>query len=376
MSKKKIGIVGGGQLGRMMVEPAHKLGFEVYILDPTENSPAGQIADKQIVANFDDQAKIVELASEVDYLTFEIELADAEILNAIAMTGVEVNPTGKTLSIIKDKFNQKRFLRDNNIPTPNFVQVTDKEDAIQAGEKFGYPYILKARFGSYDGRGNSLVQNEGDINRAFEKLKGRKLYAERFVSFEKELAVMAVRSTAGDIKTYSAVETIHKHHICHTVIAPAEISEELNAKAQELAVEVLELFDGAGAFGVEMFLTKQGRILVNEVAPRVHNNGHHTIESCETSQFENHIRAVSDLDLLSTEMQTSCAVMINILGERNAVAEPKGIEEAEKIEGVSVHIYGKADVKVERKMGHITAVADTVFEARGKAEQARALISI
>ncbi len=374
--KKKIGIIGGGQLGRMMVKPAHHLGFEVYILDPTPNSPAGQVADKQIIADFKDAEKIVELASEVDYLTFEIELADAEILDALAKTGAEVNPTGKTLSTIKDKLRQKKFLQDNNIPVADFVEITNIQEAQDAGEKFGYPFLLKARFDSYDGRGNALVQDTADITRAMHKLQGQDLYAERFVPFERELAVTAIRSTDGDIYTYTTVETIHKHHICHTVIAPAEISEKINEAARCLAADVLNLFDGAGVFAVEMFLTRNGKILVNEIAPRVHNNGHHSLDSCTTSQFENHIRAITDSPIGDTEMHAKHAVMINILGDRNDTANPQGIKEAEKIPGVSIYVYGKHDVKVERKMGHVTAVASTHKEALENAQKARALITI
>ncbi len=375
-SKKKIGIIGGGQLGRMMVEPAHSLGFEVYILDPTPNSPAGQVADKQIVADFKDAEKIVELASDVDYLTFEIELADAEILDALAKTGAEVNPTGKTLSIIKDKLKQKNFLQENDVPVADFVEVTNVEEAKDAGEKFGYPFLLKARFDSYDGKGNALVQDSTDIIRAMQKLKGQNLYAERFVPFERELAVTAVRSTEGDVYTYTTVETIHKHHICHTVIAPAQISEKINKKALSLATSILNLFDGSGVFAIEMFLTKNGDILVNEIAPRVHNNGHHSLASCATSQFENHIRAITDLPIGSTDMHVQQAVMINILGERNGTANPQGTEKAKEIPGVSVHIYGKHDVKVERKMGHVTATAPTHKEALENAQKARALITV
>lgn len=374
--QKTIGIVGGGQLGRMLTDAAHALGFNVTVLDPTPNSPAGQVANKQIVGDFKNPAKIKELAHEVDYITFEIELADAPVLAQLAAAGIPVNPTGDTLKSIKNKYQQKVLLRSKNIPVGEFCSIDSVDDAHAAGERYGYPFFIKARLDAYDGRGNALVQTPDDIEAAFTKLDGRDVYAEELVPFVKELAVIAVRTTDGAVETYDVVETVHKNNICHTVTAPAQVSDTVCARAHALARDVAGLFNGAGAFGIEMFLLADGTLYINEIAPRVHNSGHHTIEYNQTSQFENHIRAVTGMPLGSTAPKAPAAVMINILGERTGPAEPRGVQQAEALGNVHVHLYGKHDTKVERKMGHITVTADTTEEAFIKAQQARALVSI
>jgi len=374
--KKRIGIVGGGQLGRMLTIPAKQLGFIVNIIDPTPNSPAGQIADHQIIADYKDEKAIRELGNTSDYLTFEIELANPDILKELEKKGVKINPTAGTLEIIRDKFLQKQFLIENNIPVADCVEINTKEEILKAASKFGYPLLLKARFDAYDGRGNALIKSDAEIDKALDKLKGRKLYVEKFVPFIKELAVIVARSTDGDIVTYPVVETIHKNNILYYLLSPAPVDENIAEKAKQLAIKTIEHLKGAGIFGIEMFLTKDGKVLVNEIAPRVHNSGHHTIEANKTSQFEQHLRAITGMPLGATEIITPAAVMINILGDRTGKAEPVGIEKAEKIPGVKVHIYGKLETKPERKMGHITAVAETLDEALKKAKLARSYITI
>lgn len=374
--KNKIGIVGGGQLGRMLTDAAHKLGFFVVVLDPTPNSPAGQVADKQILGSFEDAEKIKELAKEVDYMTFEIESANADALEELTRKGYPVNPSSKTLAIIKDKFKQKEFLNKAKIPTAESIEVTTEDEIKRVGEAFGYPMLLKARFGAYDGRGNFVVKSEQDISFGMKKLHNRGLYVEKFVPFVKELAVMVARSTVGEILTFPVVETTHKNNICHTCVVPALVSKEVSDKARALAIKVMEHLKGAGVFGIEMFLTADDEVLVNEIAPRVHNSGHYSIEACQTSQFEQHIRAVTGMELGNTDLVVPAAAMVNILGEKNGPAKVEGREKATAIEGVSVHIYGKHETKVERKMGHITAVGNSPQEALEKALKAREHISI
>jgi 5-(carboxyamino)imidazole ribonucleotide synthase len=375
---KRIGIVGGGQLGRMLVNAAHKLGFSVTVLDPTAQSPAGQIADAQIVAGFEDEAAIMELAAQSDFLTFEIELAGAKVLEELELEGKKVNPTSATLALIKDKLAQKEFLKKWGIPTADFAGVENKEDVLAAAEKFGYPLVLKARFGGYDGRGNAVIESAAGADAAFEKLSGGGggLYVEQFVPFTKELSVIAVRAMDGVVATYPVVETVHENNICHTVLAPAPIADITRQWAAQLAVRVMQHLEGAGVFGIEMFLRGQDKVLVNEIAPRVHNSGHHTIEASMASQFENHIRAITGMPLGDTGMQVPAAAMVNILGNRTGAAEPRGVDEASAAPGVSVHIYGKAETRPERKMGHVTAVGDSLKEAQERAEEARAKISI
>jgi 5-(carboxyamino)imidazole ribonucleotide synthase len=386
----KIGIVGGGQLGRMLTISAKKMGFYVAIIDPTPNSPAGQVADRQIVADYKDSKAILELSQTVDVITFEIELADDRTLLNIMKKGKPVNPSPFTLSIIKDKLKQKEFLAKNKIPTAEFFSCHPEEksdegskilrytqnDILNCAKKFGYPFLMKARSDAYDGRGNFVVKNKSDIQKGLDKLKGRNLYAERFVKFKKELAVMVAKNTKGETKTYPVVETIHKDNICDTVIAPANISSHLKLKAKKLAEKVVKHLKGAGVFGIEMFLDINNDILINEIAPRVHNSGHYTIEGCITSQFEQHIRAITGLPLGSTSMLPKAVVMKNILGQINGRSYASGIDKALGIENVSVHIYGKKESRLQRKMGHITVVGNSVSECLEKTNTARRLIKV
>lgn len=374
--KNRIGIIGGGQLGRMLGFEAKKMGFQVTVIDPTLHSPAGQVVDEQIIADFKDEKAIRQLAKKADYLTFEIELANSKILNELAGEGIQVHPSAKTLDIIKDKLKQKQFLKAAKIPIADFIEVKTKADIIQAARTFNYPVLLKARGDAYDGRGNAFIKKASDIDTGLEKLKGRELYVEKFVPFTKELAVMVARSTKGEILAYPVVETIHNNNICHLVLAPAPVSADIQKKAQIMAKKVMEHLKGAGVFGIEMFLTKNGKILVNEIAPRVHNSGHYSIEACITSQFEQHIRAITGMPLGSTKMVIPAAVMINILGERKGPVEIKGLSEVLKTPNVFVHIYGKAETKLERKMGHMTVIGQDVTKLKKTAQKLRAKLSI
>ncbi len=367
----RIGIVGGGQLGKMLAQSAKQLGFTVSIIDPTPNSPAGQVCDRQIVADYKDEKAIRELAKVSDVITFEIELANDKVLHDLIKKGKIVHPSPKTLSIIRDKFLQKRFLQKHHIPTAEFVMVTTKKDILRVAAQFGYPFLLKARTDAYDGRGNAVIHTEHEIDSGLEKLSGRALYIERFVPFVKELAVVVARSPKNEIKVYPVVQTYHLNNICDVVIAPARISSEVATRAQRLAKKTMDKLKGAGVFGIEMFMTKNGQVLINEIAPRVHNSGHFTIEGCETSQFEQHIRAITGLPLGSVAMRSKASVMKNILGTKDGDGFPVGLENALKIPGVSVHMYGKQKARLNRKMGHITVVGKTVEECLKKATQAR-----
>lgn len=374
--KKTIGIVGGGQLGRMLVDAAHKLGFLVTVLDPTPNSPAGQVADNQIIGSFKDKDKIIELGNVSDFITFEIESANAEALEELIKDGKSVHPSPKTLKIIKDKFEQKVFLWNNDIPVSDFALINNEDDCKKQGELFGYPFLLKARFDAYDGRGNYLLRSEEDIENAFNKIGAGPLYAESFVPFEKELSVIAARGLDGEIITFPVVETIHKNNICHIVRSPAQVSHDVITNAKKIAEKVIDCLSGVGIFAIEMFMLSDGEIIVNEIAPRVHNSGHHTIEAFSMSQFEAHIRAVTGMPLVTPEALSHAAVMVNILGERDGEALIKTDHNIQNEIGTHVHIYGKLDTRKERKMGHITVLADTVEEAENKALEVRRSIEI
>jgi len=372
----RIGIVGGGQLGKMLTLAAKKMGFFVAVTDPTPDSPAGQIANREIVADYKDEKAIRDLAKISDIITFEIELANDIVLNDLLKKGKIVHPSPKTLGIIRDKLKQKEFLLKNKIPTAEFKKISSEEDIIKVSKEWGFPFLLKARQDAYDGRGNALIKSKNDIKKGLEKLKGRDLYVEKFVPFIKEIAVMIAQSPRGEVAVYPVVETIQKDNICDTVIAPAVISKRATLNAQALAKKTMKYLKGAGVFGLEMFLEKGDNVLVNEIAPRVHNSGHYTIEACVTSQFEQHIRAITNLPLGETTMKTKVAVMKNILGTKLGDGFPKGIDKALKIPGVSIHIYNKKESRPARKMGHITVVGDSIKICLQKANSARKFLSI
>ena len=372
----RIGIVGGGQLGRMLAQAAKKLGFHTTVLDPTPNGPAAQVADAEIVGDFKNAEAIRELAKQVNVMTFEIESANADALDELLAAGHDINPSPQTLALIKDKYLQKKFLEEHTVPVADSIDANSREEILATVERFGYPFLLKARRDAYDGRGNALIEDESQIDSGLEKLKGRMLYVEKFVPFIKELAVVVVRGKSGEILAYPPVETIHKNNICHLVLSPAPVDASITRRSEELAVSIMGHLKGVGVFCVEMFVTADGDILVNEIAPRVHNSGHHSIEAHETSQFEQHIRAIMGMPLGSIARIAPASVMINILGERMSPAEIAGLEEVENIPGLTVHIYGKAETRPERKMGHITAIGDTLSEVRARAEYARTLITI
>lgn len=370
----RLGIVGGGQLGLMLAEAARVLEVETVVLDPTPGSPAAA-ASRQVVGDFKDYETVRSFADECDVMTFEIESANAEALEELSRSGFPVHPTPATLALIKDKLAQKDFLTKHGVPVAPYRQVVDETSAIEAAQELGYPFVLKARSGGYDGRGNALVEDEGHIREALAKLTGAALYAEGFVPFTKELAVVAVRTIGGEIRVYPVVETMHENHICVSVVMPAPVDPAIALQAETLGHTVLSLFEGAGVFAIEMFLSK-GQVLVNEVAPRVHNSGHLTIEASKTSQFESHVRAVMGMPLGEVTMKVPAAAMVNILGTRDGAAEPSGTEEAESLGDVTVHWYGKKETKVGRKMGHLTATAETPEAALRKAQEARMRVSI
>lgn len=376
MQKKTLGIIGGGQLGRMLVEAAKKLNIKTIVLDPTPDSPAGQLADKQIVGDFKDPGQIERLAKEVDYITFEIESTEASILKQLYDGGAQVHPSPHILATIQDKLIQKEWLTRGRIAVAPFLPVTSPIDVQTAMHAWRTPVVLKARRHGYDGRGNALIRTFRDITRAWKKLGNQPVYVEQFIPFKKEIAIQIARSTTGKIVLFPLVETIHKNNICHIVKMPANVSPLVGAKARNLARKIAKRVDGAGVFGVEMFVTKKNEVLINELAPRVHNSGHHTIEACTVSQFETHVRVVCGLEVQNPRLLFPAAAMINILGARDGEATPKHIEKALQIEGVSVHMYGKKQVRKERKMGHITAVAPTLRLALKRAEQAKKLIRI
>jgi 5-(carboxyamino)imidazole ribonucleotide synthase len=357
--RKCIGILGGGQLARMSAYQAYKLGFNIAILEKEKDSPAGQLTKNEFVGWVDDEKILKKFAQFSDVITLENEFVNFKKLEFIENLGRVVVPSSKTISLIQDKLIQKKTLDKNLIPVSKFTAVDSGDDYKKISEKLGKKFLLKSRKMGYDGYGNHKVENNSSFEDGKKKLSARhsRLLAEEFVDFEKELAVMVVR-TKKEIKIYPVVETIQKNHICHTVIAPASVSEKIIKKVKEISVEAVKAVGGYGIFGVELFLKKNGEIFVNEMAPRPHNSGHYTIEACVTSQFENHIRATLNLPLGSTEMIKPNAVMINLLGKKNGEGIIDNYGEALKNKNLHVHLYGKLKSRIGRKMGHITMLGD------------------
>lgn len=367
----RIAVVGGGQLGKMMTAAAKQMGFHVTVLDPTPDSPAAQVADRQVVAAFDDGEAIRKLALDADVITYEFEHIDSGTLIALEEAGYPVCPTPRVLRTIQNKRLQKEALAGAGIPVPEFMPVAGLCDAEQASERYGYPFLLKACTGGYDGKGNALVREKEGLRAALEALGGCELMAERFVPFTCEVSVMVARSRDGDIRSYPLSENEHEDNILRRSLVPAGVSDTVAARARAVAEDVMALFAGIGVFCVEMFVTADGKVLVNEVAPRPHNSGHYTIEACVTSQFEQQVRAVAGLPLGDTRLLTP-AVMVNLLGEAGhwGPAVLEGCAKALALPGVHLHFYGKKETAPKRKMGHITITAATVQEAERIAAQA------
>lgn len=369
----EVGIIGGGQLGRMMVSRAQKLGCLCVVLDPTPNSPAGQVSGHQIVGDYHDPAKLRELVESCDVTTFDIEDIDTATLIELEAGGNVIHPSPRVLATVQDKLVQKRCLAEHGIATAEFRDMPQPD--AEAFEDFGYPLVHKARRGGYDGRGVAVMRTAAD----FDSCLDAPSLVERFVEADKELAVLVARGVNGETRCYPAVEMVFREGVnaLEMLLAPASIDPACAADAEVLAVRTVEALGGVGIFGVELFLDRDGSLLVNEVAPRTHNSGHHTIEANVTDQFEQHLRAVLGLPLGDTE-QLVPAAMINLLGGTSGTGRPvlRGLREALAISGVSVHVYGKGRSSPNRKMGHVTVVDRDLAEARRKAEQVRDLLEI
>lgn len=372
-----IGIIGGGQLGKMMTMSAKQLGFSVIILDPTPDCPAAQVADKQIIAQFNDQEAIISLAQSSQVVTYEFEHIDSQTLIDLAQEGYNIYPSPTTLKVIQNKLSQKEALVQGRIPVPSFSPVTNKQDILSLAENWSYPLILKACTGGYDGKGNYVIKGPNDIDNALEMFAGVELMVEAFVPFVCEVSMMVVRSKSDGVRTYPLSENKHVDNILQRSIIPARVSESVAQRAREIAALTIDVFQGIGVFCIEMFVTVEGNVLVNEVAPRPHNSGHYTMEACVTSQFEQHIRAITDLPLGDTR-QLNPAVMVNLLGdaEQTGGAVIEGCATALKIPGVNLHIYGKKETKPNRKMGHVTIIAPALKEAMFYGKQVARILKV
>jgi 5-(carboxyamino)imidazole ribonucleotide synthase len=369
----RIGIIGGGQLGKMTAQMAKRMGFYVTVLDPQPRCPAEHIADAQIVGDLYDANKLAALAHLSDVVTFDVEHIDTDTLKQLHEQGHTIYPSPYLLEIIQDKLKQKQKLEQHGVPVAPYEAIDDVDAAYLQQAQF--PLVQKARKGGYDGKGVVVLRNANEIDKVLHTAS----IVEQFIDFEKELAVMVARDAKGEVACYPVVEMIFddRTNICDIVTAPARISEDITQKALKVAAHAVEALEGVGVFGVEMFLTKTGDVLVNEIAPRPHNSGHYTIEGCVTCQFEQLVRIISGLPLGSTQLLKPVA-MLNLLGEPHYQGIPviEGLAEALAIEGLYFHLYGKEVTKPFRKMGHITVIDDDPEQVIAKLYKAKNLLKI
>lgn len=366
----KIGVLGGGQLGRMLIQEAINLNLHIHIMDPDKNAPCSSIAQTFTCASLTDYDAVVEFGKDKSLITVEIENVNIEALEELENRGIQVYPQPRVLKIIKDKGTQKEFYKKNVIPTSSFHLFESKQDLMNAEIK--YPVIQKLRTGGYDGRGVQVLES---VHNSFEHSH----LIEDLIDFEKEISIIVARNSKGQISTFPSVECEFnpEAHLVEFLFSPAEISIETERKAKEIAADVIEKLDMVGLLAVEMFLTKSGDILVNEIAPRPHNSGHHTIECCDTSQFAQHLRAIVGLPLGSTTLIQPGA-MINLLGEKGhtGTAIYEGLSDLLNHPNVYPHLYGKEITKPFRKMGHVTITGKTLSEVKDTADQVKQIIKI
>lgn len=347
-----IGIIGGGQLGRMMAFSAHERGYHVGVLDPTPNCPTAQVADWHIEAAYDDAEALKELAERSDVLTYEFENVDAETIENV-LNKVAVPQGTELLLITQNRLREKDFFKQSGISIADYAKIKTKSDLQTAVEKIGYPSVLKTIRGGYDGKGQVVLKSDEDLKEATELLENGTCVLEAWVDFEKEISVMVTRNPQGDISVFPTAENIHVNNILLESIIPARVEKTVHQKAKEMAYKIAEKMNLVGTLGIEMFLTEKGDIYANELAPRPHNSGHYSIEACSDSQFDMHIRAICGYALPEVELLKP-AIMINILGQHHEEA----LKLNESKPAWHVHEYGKGQVKTGRKMGHITVLTN------------------
>ncbi|HLM03525.1 MAG TPA: 5-(carboxyamino)imidazole ribonucleotide synthase [Pyrinomonadaceae bacterium] len=365
-----IGVFGSGQLGRMFAIEARKMGYRVHTFSPDSDTPTGQVADFETSADYEDLDAVKEFARKVDVVTFEFENVPFETVET-ASRFVEVFPRGIVLHTTQNRLREKTFLSRNGFPVTPFRHVKTPEDLKSAAREIGLPAVLKTAGFGYDGKGQTKIEVFGEIENALAGLENQEAVLEAFVRFEKEISVVCARDRAGNFAHYGVVENEHANHILDVSFAPALVTEKIYKEAVEIAREVAETFDYVGTLCVEFFLTKDEKLLINELAPRPHNSGHLTFDACAASQFEQQLRAVCGLPLGSTEFYKPAA-MANLLGDvwHEAAGEPDW-ENALKFPDLKLHLYGKAEARSGRKMGHLTALAATAWEAVGTVRKAR-----
>jgi 5-(carboxyamino)imidazole ribonucleotide synthase len=368
-----IGVFGSGQLGRMFAIEARKMGYRVHTYSPYTGTPTGQVADIETCREYEDLDGVREFARSVDVITFEFENVPSATVEAAAEF-VAVHPKGEILHTTQNRLREKTFLAGNGFPVTPFRHIKLIDDLYRAADDLGFPSVLKTAGFGYDGKGQVKLKAPHDIEPAFAEMKGAEAILEGFVDFEKEVSVVCARDRNGNFVDYGVIENEHANHILDISFAPARVSEQVYSDAVDIARNIADTMDYVGTLCVEFFLTKDEKLLVNELAPRPHNSGHLTFDACVASQFEQQVRAVCGLPLGSTEFYRPAA-MANLLGNLWSDVEPDWVA-ALKDPSVKLHLYGKAEPKPGRKMGHLTALSDTADDARHAVKEARRRLNL
>ena len=369
-----IGVFGSGQLGRMLAMAAKNMGYRLHTYSPEQNSPTGQVADQEICAPYEDIAAVRAFVRGVDVVTFEFENVPAHVARVAAEEGVPVRPGGEVLHVTQNRLREKNFLVEHGLPVTPFAPIHSEADLARGVEQLGLPAILKTAAFGYDGKGQVKLTRPDEVGAAWQAIGGQPAILEAFVPFKQEISVVAARGVGGAFANYGAIENHHRNHILDISIAPARVPLAVAANAADLAQSVLETLDVVGVLCVEFFVTEKNQLLINELAPRPHNSGHLTVNNAITSQFEQQARAVCGLPLGCTDYLRP-AVMVNLLGDLWQNGTPRW-EAALALPGVKLHLYGKQDARLGRKMGHITALADSVDEAYQLAIAARGRLAV
>lgn len=360
-----VGLLGGGQLGRMIALAGRHMGYRFVTLDPTEDSPCGQVADRQVVASYDDQQAAAQLARLSDVITYEFENVDAEVAKMLETSSYVPQGSG-LLYITQHRLREKRAIEQAGVKVAPYEAVASVDELNKAITRLGLPCVLKTATGGYDGKGQKVIRQIGDAEAAFTELAapGIELVLEKFINFDKEISVIAARNTRGEIEVFPVSENVHVDNILHLSIVPARIDSRVERNAQDMARRIAEHLQVVGLLAVEMFVGVDGELFVNELAPRPHNSGHYTMEACATSQFEQHVRAICNLPLGSTELLKP-VVMVNVLGEHVQPLLDWMSTQTEEVPGLTmkIHLYGKHERKEKRKLGHVNLLCDKVETA-------------
>jgi 5-(carboxyamino)imidazole ribonucleotide synthase len=363
-----IGVLGGGQLGRMFAMAARRLGYRVHTLAPEEDTPTGQIADVEINAAYDDLDAVARFADAVDVVTFEFENVAAEAARTAEAHAI-VRPNGRSLFVAQHRIREKTFVADLGLPVTPFAPVRNEAELAEAVERIGCPAVLKTAELGYDGKGQVAILRASDAAAAWAKLERREAILEAFIDLDREISVVAARAVDGACAAFAPAQNVHRQHILDVSIAPADVPPAIASEATDATYAVMRALDYVGVLCIEFFVARDGRVLVNEIAPRPHNSGHHTFDSCRTSQFEQQVRAVCGLPLGSPELLQPAA-MANLLGDLWQGGTPNWAG-ALGFPEVKLHLYGKSSARPGRKMGHLTALAPTKEEAERRVLQAR-----